>query len=140
MDRTSTVSRGVTFARPTLDEKSEQANIQNLATQLGGRVYTLGTRRARVCATCGTPADMSTRQTEGVGDLIVFLPPPPRLRDAAGNRAPWVSVWVEVKGKGGTLSPEQVTFREFCLLAHVPHVVGGLDAFLDFARAGGWVK
>jgi hypothetical protein len=134
------VSRGVAFPRPTRDEKTEQANIQNLVAQLGGQVYTLGTRRARVCATCGAPADMSTRQTAGLGDLVAFLPPPPRLREARGQRAAWVSVWIEVKGQHGALSFEQAIFRQCCLAARVPHVVGGLDAFLEFARAGGWVK
>jgi len=135
-----TTSRGVAFPRPTQDEKTEQANIQNLVRQLGGHVYTLGTRRARVCGTCGAPADMSTRQTAGLSDLVVFLPPPPYLRVAPGERAPWVCLWVEVKGQHGTVSFEQAMFRRFCLAARVPHVVGGLDAFLEFARAGGWVK
>jgi hypothetical protein len=140
VERLQTTSRGVTYLRPSLDEKSEQANIQNFVQQIGGYVATIGTRRARNCVTCGSPADMSTRQTEGLPDLVVFLPPAPHLRSAAGQRAPWVCVWIEVKGRGGTLTPEQVVFREFCTLAHETHIVGGFDAFLEFARAGGWVK
>jgi len=137
MERLTTTSRGVTYLRPSLDEKTEQANIQNFVGQLGGSVATIGTRRARNCVACGTPADMSTRQTEGLPDLAVFLPPAPRGPEPAG---PWVFLWVEVKGRGGTLTAEQVIFREFCNLARVPHIVGGFDQFLEFARAGGWVR
>jgi len=141
MERLTTTSRGVTYLRPALDEKTEQANIQNFVGQLGGSVATIGTRRARNCVACGTPADMSTRQTEGLPDLAVFLPPAPGARlGADGLAAPWVFLWVEVKGRGGTLTAEQVIFREFCNLARVPHIVGGFDQFLEFARAGGWVR
>jgi hypothetical protein len=81
---------------------------------------------------------MTTRQTAGLADLVVFLPPSPRMREVAG--APWVCVWIEVKGRHGSLSFEQAIFRHCCLAARVPHVLGGLEAFLEFVRAGGWVK
>lgn len=131
-------SRGVTFLRPTLDEKHEQANIENLVTQLGGQVYTLGTRRAQFCGHCGSrTTDQGTRQTPGIADLVVFLPPAPRAKLPGSS---WVALWVECKGKGGTLTIEQVRFRSFCRAANVAHVVGGLDAFTAWLRIGGWVR
>jgi hypothetical protein len=127
-------SRGVTFRRPMNDEKAEQASIVNLTGQLGGRVYTLGSRRATCCGVCGSPStDRSTRQTEGLGDLAIYLPPP------RGSTA-WVFLWIECKGREGTLTEAQVAFREINAAAHVTHLVGGLDAFLDFLEAGGWVR
>jgi hypothetical protein len=131
-------SRGVTFARPTLDEKSEQAQILLLIQTLGGRAYVLGSRRAQYCGLCGARnGDQGTRQTEGLGDLAVYLPPPPRIRDLGTC---WVFLWIECKGRGGTLSPEQVAFREINQRARVPHIVGGLDAVLAWLQAGGWIK
>jgi hypothetical protein len=131
-------SRGVTFARPRLDEKAEQAQILTLIQTLGGRVYVLGSRRAQYCGLCGVrQSDQGTRQTEGLGDLLVYLPPPPRIRDLGTC---WVCVWIECKGRGGTLSAEQVRFREINEKARVAHIVGGLDAVLAWLQAGGWVK
>jgi len=129
-------SRGVSFRRPTEDERSEQGSIRNLALQVSGVVYTLGSKRATCCGTCGAPStDPTTRQTPGLADLVVFLPPPPRQATR-----PWTMVWVECKGRGGTLSDEQVTFRKLSQAAHVAHVVGGLDEFIAFLSAGGWVS
>lgn len=128
-------SRGVTFPRPLQDEDSEQASIANLVGQLGGRVYTLGTRRANCCGVCGSPStDRGTRQTEGLGDLAIYLAPP------RGSATAWVFLWIECKGKGGSLTEAQVRFREINQAAHVAHVVGGLHAFLEFLEAGGWVR
>ena len=134
----TTTSRGVTFVRPMGDEKTEQASIRNLVGQIGGVVYTLGTVRAICCGLCGAPStDPTTRQTPGLADLAVFLPPAPTL---PVNDGAWVFLWVECKGRRGTLSNEQVRFRQFCQAAHVHHVVGGLDEFVAFLRAGGWVR
>lgn len=128
-------SRGVTFRRPTGDEKTEQGSIVNLTDQLGGKVYVLGSRRAVCCGVCGAPTtDPTTRQTEGLADLAIFLPPAPR--GSGGS----VFLWLECKGRHGSLSEEQVEFREFCMRAHVQHLVGGLDEYLAFLEAGGWVK
>jgi hypothetical protein len=127
-------SRGVTFRRPLGDEKAEQASIVNLTGQLGGRVYTLGSRRATCCGVCGSPStDRSTRQTEGLGDLAIYLPPP------RGSGA-WVFLWIECKGREGTLTEAQVAFHEINAAAHVQHLVGGLDAYLEYLEAGGWVR
>jgi hypothetical protein len=130
------VSRGVAFRRPTADERTEQGSIRNLVEQLRGVVYTLGTTRATCCGICGAPnSDPTTRQTPGIGDLAVYLPPPAR-QPARG----WTLVWVECKGRGGTLSLEQVAFRELNLRAGVAHVVGGIDEMIEYLTAGGWVN
>ena len=129
-------SRGVTFRRPVNDERAEQSSIKNLIEQIGGVGYTLGSKRATYCGSCGAPnTDPSTRQTPGLADLVVFLPPPPRQQSRG-----WTLVWIECKGRGGTLSADQVKFRELNQAAHVEHVVGGLDEFLAFLSAGGWVS
>lgn len=131
-------SRGVTFARPFADEKTEQASIINLVAQIGGVVYTLGSRRAQYCGVCGSrTTDQGTRQTPGISDLLVYLPPAPPRRV---GRAPWVPVWVEVKGKGGTLTAEQVAFRDITTRAGVAHLVGGVDAVVEWLAAGGWIR
>lgn len=130
-------SRGVTFPRPSGDEKTEQGSIVNLVEALGGVAYVLGSRRAQYCGLCGgKTTDPGTRQTEGIGDLAVFLPAPPKLRDPS---AAWYFVWVECKGRGGVLSLEQVRFRNLCGAARVPHIVGGLDAFLEW-MGGRWTR
>jgi hypothetical protein len=131
-------SRGVTFARPQADEKTEQASILNLVHLLGGRAYVLGTRRAQYCGVCGArTTDQGTRQTEGLADLAIYLPPPSGDRDRSRG---WVFLWVECKGKHGTLSPEQVAFRDYCVRARVPHLVGGIGTFLEWCQHGGWVR
>lgn len=132
-------SRGVTFARPSADEKTEQASVVNLVEALGGKAYVLGTRRAQYCGHCGARnGDQGTRQTEGLADLALYLPPPPRIRQIGASG--WEFLWMECKGRGGTLSPEQVLFREFNERARVSHIVGGIDAFLARCRAAGRVK
>jgi hypothetical protein len=129
-------SRGVTFRRPLGDEKNEQASICNLVGQIGGVVYTLGTTRAMCCGVCGSPStDPTTRQTPGLADLAIFLPPNPRRIDGV-----WTFVWVECKGRRGTLSEEQLRFRRFNQVAGVAHLVGGLDEFIAYLELGGWVK
>ncbi len=138
--KVTTTSRGVSFLTPQGDEKHEQAQITTLVEALGGVVYTLGTRRQRFCPVCGAPTDQATRQTPGLGDLAVFLPPAPRLRAAPGARPAWIFLWIEVKGRGGALSPEQVTFREINERARVQHLVGGIDEFMRWLTAGGWIR
>jgi len=132
-------SRGVTFPRPAADEKTEQASILNFVHLLGGRAYVLGTRRAQYCALCGVRnQDQGTRQTEGIADLAIFLPPANSARTDVSRG--WTFLWVECKGKSGTLSVAQLEFRDFCVRARVPHIVGGIDAFLAWCEAGGWVR
>lgn len=129
-------TRGVTFRRPAADERSEQHSICNLTEQLGGRVYVLGSTRATCCGVCGSPnTDPTTRQTPGLADLAIYLPPPPRRSDL-----PWTLLWTECKGRGGTLSEEQLIFRQLNQAARVEHLVGGLDEFIAFLQPRGWVK
>jgi hypothetical protein len=129
-------SRGVTFRRPIADEKTEQDSIRNLVGHLSGKAYVLGTHRAMNCGVCGSPnTDPSTRQTEGLADLAIYLPAPPRAPDRG-----WSFVWIECKGRRGVLSPEQLIFRQLNQAAHVDHLVGGLDEFIAFLEPGGWVK
>jgi len=131
-------SRGVTFRRPVADEKTEQAQILTLVGALGGVAYVLGTRRAQYCGLCGgRNQDQGTRQTPGIADVLVILPPPPTTYPQPDT--PWVAVWIEVKGRGGTLSTDQVAFRDYCLAVRTPHVVGGVDAVIDYLAERGWI-
>jgi len=130
-------SRGVTFLRPSCDEKKEQAEIVNLLTQVGAAVYVLGTRRAQYCGLCGgKTSDQGTRQTPGIGDVFALLPPLPRAQPGTA----WTPLWIEVKGKGGGLSAEQFTFKARCDAAQLAHIVGGLDSVISWLARGGWVK
>jgi hypothetical protein len=138
MPSTHQTSRGVTFRRPTLDEKAEQAQILTLVAALGGVAYVLGTRRAQFCGVCGgRNQDQGTRQTPGIADLLVILPPAPTTYAQPGT--PWVPIWIEVKGRGGSLSLEQVAFKRYCDDCKHPHIVGGLDAVVEFLEQRGWL-
>ena len=115
-------------------EDVEVSHIQQLVGVLGGKYYTIGTRRSRgrACPSCGAfvaSTDHGTRQTEGLPDLLVFLP---ASRIAPGEAAPPTLVAVEAKAPRGRLSPEQVEFREWCRAARVPHVAGTYDAFIHW--------
>lgn len=126
-------SRGVTFRRPASDEKTEQGSILNLVGHLGGVAYVLGTRRAQYCGVCGgRNQDQGTRQTPGIADLYVLLPPTP-------TASRWTPLWIEVKGRGGTLSPDQVAFRDACVRTQHAHLVGGLDEVIAYLAAHGWI-
>jgi len=139
MTSTHQTSRGVSFRRPTQDEKTEQGSILNLIHQLGGKAYVLGTRRAQYCGLCGgRNQDQGTRQTPGIADLYVILPPAPTTYPQPDS--PAVPVWIEVKGRNGTLSPDQVAFREHCQRTRHAHIVGGVDEFIDTLTTGGWLR
>lgn len=100
-------------------EKIEQQNIINFFCTIGGVVYVLGTRRAK--------GDYhGTRQTPGMPDLIAFV----------SN----MHVYVEVKSQRGRMSIEQRIFAANCERANVEHVVGGLDAVMDWAKGKGLVR
>lgn len=104
-----------TIRTPRVPEKAEQAHIIQLLRSIGGRVYVIGGHRRR--------GDFQgTMQTEGIPDLMAFLP----VRALASGRAR-VFLFIECKAKGGRLRPEQEAFRELCLHAEVVHLVGGLD-------------
>lgn len=109
-------------------EKTVQQQVIHLLRDIGAAVYVLGTKRAR--------GDwQGTRQTPGIPDLWVFLPP----RKVADHSGP-TGLWIEVKADGGRLRPEQESFRYGCQLAGVGHVVGGVDEVVQHLVAGGWVQ
>jgi hypothetical protein len=115
--------------RPRVPERVEQEHIKRLLRSVGGQVYVMGTTRRR--------GDYGgTMQTEGIPDLMAFLPR--RGSDVASTQRTFL--FVECKARGGRLRPEQVQFRELCLDADVAHVVGDLDAVIEWLAARGYVK
>jgi hypothetical protein len=111
-------------------EKDEQAAIVKLCEMVGGKVYVLGRPPRHDAVYKGTG------QTPGIPDLLVHLP----SRGANGMWTAAHQVWVEVKARGGRLRPEQRGFRDFCELAGIPHIVGGLDAVVRYLGERGYVK
>ena len=109
---------------PPVREKVVQAHIRALLMAVGGKVYTIGRPPRRDAAYKGTG------QTPGIPDLLVHLPA--RVSDAH-------QLWVEVKAKGGKLSGEQASFRDFCGMAGIAHVVGGLDEVIGYLAERGYV-
>lgn len=108
-------------------EDIEQTGIINLIRSLGGKHYTLGTRRRK-------GDHQGTMQTPGIGDVYGFLPPP-RTRP----NDPWSAFWVECKAPGGRMSEAQKEFQAYCGKAGVHHIVGGIDVFIGWLIAGGWL-
>src|SRR5262245_56375983 len=94
--------RGVQYLAGEQDEKTEQVNATRLFELVGGVVYTLGSRRAQYCPSCGSrTVDQGTRQTPGLSDLFAVIPPAPNHATAGL----WIPIWHEVKGVHGALSP-----------------------------------
>jgi len=122
--------------RPVQREKAEQADIEQLAVTLGGRVWRLGTRRRRgtPCPSCGTfvPEHQGTRQSPGLPDLFLWLP--------ARDVVPATTLWWEAKAGRNPLRPEQQDFRAMALSAGHPHGVGGVDSFVAWCVGQGRVK
>lgn len=114
---------------PSPLEKVEQTWIINLWLSIGGDVYVLGTKRKK-------GDHQGTMQTPGISDLYGFLPPP-RYRPSVTT---WSDLWVEVKREKGEPSEEQVTFRERCIRAGTPHVMGTANAFIAYLIDGGWLR
>lgn len=121
--------RGVGW-KPRTPEKTVQAQVVHLIRSVGGSVYVIGTKR---------PAKdfQGTCQTPGLPDIYAFLPKP-RLQAVPDGQAR--CVWVEVKAEGGKLRTEQEKFRDWCHLAGVSHVVGGVTEVTSFLVMGGWLK
>lgn len=109
-------------------EKVEQTQIVTLLRSLGASVYVLGTRRR-------AGDYQGTMMTAGIPDIYALLPEP---RSPGDGRA--CGLWIEVKGKGGRVRPEQAAFAARCLERQLPHVVGGLDVVIRFLVTGGWLK
>jgi hypothetical protein len=107
-------------------EKAEQAAIVQLLRSLGAAVYVLGTRRPR--------GDYpGTRQTPGLPDLLVFLP-------AGRISSRSELLWIEVKTHQGRLSPAQREFARHCAFAGVYHLIGGVDAVIEWLADRGYLK
>lgn len=119
-------------------EKVEQMHGVITLTKLGAKVYVLGTRRGRGkrCPKCGefVSEHQGTRQTPGIADVYALLPSP-------GYRpAPGSALWWECKAADGRLSPDQQRFRDACLGANVPHVVGTCNDLIAWLIRGGWLR
>ncbi len=91
---------------------------------VGGKVYKSSTARRR--------GDyQGTMQTPGIPDLEAFLPPP----IVGGNTR---LLKIEVKAPKGRMSPAQKEYRQFCLLSHTHHIVGGLDEVYEWLHGYGY--
>jgi hypothetical protein len=115
-------------------EKVEQAHIEKLLTQLGGKVYHIGTKRRR--------GDyQGTMQTPGIPDVFAFLPAPRLIPEKVRNGAP-IAVWIEVKREGEKIAAgsEQDAFRLLCFAAGGLHWSGTLNDIIEELVAGGWVR
>lgn len=114
--------------RPRVNEKVEQQQIVKLLLSVGGRVYVLGTRRAKppkglVLETQEQKREwFSTRQTPGISDVLAFVP-----ERRVGRTKPRRALCVECKADGGRLSDAQKEFRDLCGEADVDHVAGQLN-------------
>jgi hypothetical protein len=110
-------------------EKNVQAQIVRLLRSVGAKVYVIGRPPRRDSVHKGTG------QTPGICDLEIWLP------TALGHRE---LVKVEVKRPGGDprkkRSPEQVEYAEYCRLAGVTYVCGGVDEVLQLLQARGLVR
>ena len=113
---------------PRVPEKVVQAQIRQALLKVGAKVYTIGRPPRRDAVFKGTG------QTPGLPDLLVHMPECERTHVGAHQ------LWIEVKAKGGTLRPEQAAFRDFCVMADVPHLVGGLDDVLSYLLRYGYVR
>lgn len=117
---------------PRIPEKVIQPQGVTLLKTVGAKIYVLGTKRR-----CGDY--QGTMQTEGIADVLAFLPPPP-LRPA-GSTPKRLALWWEAKAQGGVLSSAQQEFQQLCGDAELSHVTGeGLEPLYLFLVNGGWLK
>jgi hypothetical protein len=116
-------------------EKVEQSHIVQTLRLVHARVYVIGHAPRR------DQAHKGTSQTPGIPDLLVHLPasPMPMLRTLHTHAAPH-ELWIEVNAHRGRLSAEQASFRDFCHLAGIAHVVGGLDEVIAYLLDHGYVS
>lgn len=118
-------------------EKYQQHDGCKLLSQIGSAVYTIGTRRSRgkPCPKCHTfvPEDQGTRQTEGIPDVLAFLP--------ARNGAARVLLFWEAKhADGGRASAEQLAFAALCREAAQAHVLGPFDVLYAWLIEHGYLR
>jgi hypothetical protein len=129
-------------------EKVVQHDIIDALAKVGARSWSIGTTRSqgRDCPHCGQfvpNTDRGTRQSEGLCDVISFVPLPPYsdpCRPSAGTRT--VLLFVEAKRGGNSMSLEQGEFLHQALAVGPPvhHVTGGLDEVLAWLQKMGRVK
>jgi hypothetical protein len=112
-----------------IPESVEQRHIVVLLRTVRGEVWELGTKRSR------KDDHMGTRQTPGVPDVLAFLPPAP-----GSGSTRWVFLFIEAKGQGGRLRPEQKRFRELALLAELAHIVGGQNEVIAWLLERGYLR
>jgi hypothetical protein len=120
--------------RAALPEKAEQASGVTLLRSICGydAVYVIGTKRRR--------GDyQGTMQSPGIPDVFAYLPAP-RFHPSPFPADWLIPLWWEVKAADGTLRKQQGVFREMSRRARVNHVVGTLDALIEFLVAGYWLK
>lgn len=119
-------------ASPIL-EKHEQAGTVKLLTLLGADVYVIGTSRprGRPCPSCGAfvAEHAGTCQTEGMADLVVFLP----------GLAPRHVCFIEQKRAGGVLSEPQRRFRTLADASTALYVAGTMDDVLAWLTDRGYL-
>lgn len=114
---------------PRISEKVEQSHVVQLLRSFGCTPFIFGTRRRR--------GDyQGTMQSPGIADVLAFLPERIGRVETTLPRL----VFVECKAEGGRLRPEQRVFRELCLAAGVPHIVGGLDAVIAWFIERGYAQ
>lgn len=135
----------MTRRRPVL-EKNVQQQIRAALIKIGAKPYTIGRPPRRDAVFKGTG------QTPGIPDLLVHMPASSYTRhgtqEAFGGtwqttvegKVPAHQLWIEVKAQGGVLSDEQKLFRDFCQIARVQHVVGGLDEVFAYLVRYGYVR
>lgn len=112
-----------------VSEKAEQAAIVELLETLGAKVYVLGTVRKH-------GDHPGTMQTPGLPDLLIYL-----RRVHRPEAAIWAQLLtVEVKARGGRLRPAQREYADLAEGAAVAHIVGGLDAVIEWLTDRGYLK
>ena len=117
-------------------EKVVQSHIAQALRMIGARVYVLGHAPRRDAVHKGTG------QTPGLPDLLVHLPASPMLspRSSGTYHMQPHQLWIEVKAHRGRLSAAQASFRDFCHLAGIPHLVGDLDVVLAYLVEHGYMR
>lgn len=119
-------------------EKTEQAQIVQLARKIGCTVIVLGVvRRGSACPKCGewVAGHRGTQQTAGVADIEIWLPERGSVVRGQRELVKW-----ETKSATGSLSPEQRDYRDLCIAGCVTWGSGTFNDFIAFLMARGLVK
>lgn len=149
-DRPARAVRGG-VRRAVQHEKFEQQKGVDLLRSIGASVYTFGTRRSKGsrCPKCGEfvpNKDRGTRQSEGVPDVLAFLPRRPGVIGATNESAllkvfPREVLWWEAKRPGGGAeSDDQAEFRQLCAASSTAHCLGDVDELMTWLVEHGYLK